>query len=127
MARTEDKGYEHGELDWDLGCTSDGYGGSLKRDDGSLHQKVRGVGPLHIDEREYIKPRRTSGMPNPGSNKETSAAVMHDVFGVSHLDDGQVRPTYPNEAGYHPEQPDKRGPGASVSRARRSSAHEYLD
>jgi hypothetical protein len=113
-------------LDWDLGATSDSPD-SLRRDNGSLHQKVRGVGRYHLDERQYIKPGRTSGMPNPSSNKDASASVMHDVFGRDHLDDGQVRPDYTSEMKYNANQPDKRGPGASVARARRSSAHEYLD
>jgi hypothetical protein len=125
MARNEDKqGYECEPFDWDIGAVSDGFGGSLRTDNGAVNQKVGGIASDHAVSRRYQKPG--AGFDNPpGAGRDATDRVTAAVFGRDHVDTGQVKPAYGKEMGYNPGQPDERGPGSSVARAKRSSAHEY--
>jgi hypothetical protein len=101
---------------YDFGATSENPEG-LRRDDGGLWNGA--VDEDHIDCRPLTRPQRGSGF----SNSERDYGPR-DMSTAAHVDGSHTRPAYPSGAGYTP-QPDRRGPGASVARAKAGSDSEW--
>jgi hypothetical protein len=106
---------------FDFGTTSDNPV-PLRPDDGGLRQ-TGSVRADHAVDREHNVPRRGTGFDNPPDARDFGPPDQ--IYGRDHIDARRaVDPKYPAGAGYTP-QPDRRGPGASVGRARAGSASEY--
>jgi hypothetical protein len=97
-----------------FGTTSDNPH-PLTRDDGGTRQ-TGSVRADHAIDSEHSRPH-SKGFNNPETDYGPS-----DLADVDHID--RSMPQYPRGAGYTP-QPDRRGPGASVARAKAGSDSEW--
>jgi hypothetical protein len=98
---------------FNYGATSQNPEG-LRLDNGGIWSGA--IGTNHINDPQYVRPRKGSGHGNPESDYGPSDAA----FGVGHNDGRLTRPAFPG----WPKQKD-RSERASKARARMSSDSEY--
>jgi hypothetical protein len=105
---------------YDIGSTSDGFGGSLTTDDGA-GRDIGSISSDHAISREYNAGRRGSGFEK---NPEADFGITDSATGRNQIDvnTGQK---WPAGAGYT-KQGDPRGPTWSAARAKASCAVECL-